>query len=153
MQAYLLPELPWQAKSGGVTTAAAPRSGGGNFVPAPGPGKTTRRRCARCSRRLARGLPGSLRSRSRQLLRQDRNVKRKTRKRSWRIRKGKETTTRPLGKTPQNAAGSQGLAFFAVDKAASGRQISRQRAGTAPSSTRLSPHHPAPALSKSSNLC
>lgn len=115
IQAYLFPELSLQAQSGGATATTAPRSGGGDSVsPRPAPGRRRREeggaRATPGNRPSAsEGSPGWLRSRTRPPLARvklDWHVGRKRTKREWKVRKGDENTTRPLGESTQNAAGS-----------------------------------------------
>lgn len=82
IQAYLLPELPWQAQSGGVTVATAPRSGGGDSQsPRLAPGRRRGGKGARAAPRnrpsASGGPPRRLRSGTRQPLSQDQARRRK----------------------------------------------------------------------------
>lgn len=120
IHAYLLPELPWQAHCGGVTVATAPRSGGGDSQSprlAPGRRRGEGARAAPRNRPSAsEGPPRRLRSGTRQpFARIKRDVERKTTKRIWTVRKGNKNTTRPLGESPQKAAGSQEFALVSAD--------------------------------------
>lgn len=151
IQAYLLPELPSQAQSGGVAAATALRSRGCDSLSprvAPGGQQEGDARAAPGNRPSAgEGARGRLRSGTRQPLRQYQargGRREKNNKETLGSKKSQRNHSQAPEGSPQNAAGSRGFALFLQAEAASGCQIRRQHAGTAPSWTRPPHPHPPP---------